>query len=107
MYNSESGNLWKAQTTITGTHTMTGGTKDAIVVSHSHGVTDPGHNHSFYGSYHDGSPAPKLYLANWAGGPTTDVSTQKTGISINTEGSSGSNQNLPPYYALAFIMRIS
>jgi hypothetical protein len=38
MYNANSGNAWKAQTNITGTQTMTGGTKDAIVVSHNHDV---------------------------------------------------------------------
>ena len=107
MYNANSGNVWKAQTNITGTQTMTGGTKDAIVVSHNHGVTDPGHNHNFFGSYHDGTPAPKLFLANWEWGSTINVSTNTTGITIDSKGDSGTNQNLPPYYALAFIMRIS
>ena len=107
-FNSKAYNGWNLYSTIEdGTYTITGGSKDAIVVSHGHGVTDPGHNHSFYGSYHDGSPAPKLYLASWAGGPTTNVSTEKTGISIVDAGSSGSNKNLPPYYALAYIMRIA
>jgi hypothetical protein len=37
------------------------------------------------------------------------TNTATTGItvatSISTTGSSGTNQNLPPYYALAFIMK--
>ena len=107
-FNSKAYNGWNLYSTIEdGGWTITGGSKNAIVVSHGHGVTDPGHNHSFYGSYHDGSPAPKLYLASWAGGPTTNVSTEKTGISIVGTGESGSNKNLPPYYALAYIMRIA
>ena len=39
-----------AYTTITGSNTQTGGSKDAITVSHTHTatstVTDPGHNHT-------------------------------------------------------------
>jgi len=38
--------------------------------------------------------------------PNTDV--QKTGITgTNSEGVDGTNKNLPQYYALAYIMRIS
>jgi hypothetical protein len=109
MYNANSGNVWKAQTNITGTQTMTGGTKDAIVVSHSHSINDPGHTHNmWHGNNHQyadgGITALKMADNNYGG---TLIKTNTTGISINTEGSSGSNQNLPPYYALAFIMRIS
>jgi hypothetical protein len=42
---------------------------------------------------------------NGKASPNTNIKT--TGITINTQGVSGTNQNLPPYYALAFIMRIS
>ena len=105
MYNATSGNVWKAQTNITGTQTITG----AIVVSHSHGISDPGHTHNMWHGnnqqYADGGiTALKMADNNYGG---TLIKTNTTGISINTEGSSGSNQNLPPYYALAFIMRIS
>jgi hypothetical protein len=34
-----------AYTTITGANTQTGGSKDAIVVSHTHSLTDSGHTH--------------------------------------------------------------
>jgi hypothetical protein len=33
------------------------------------------------------------------------VDSNTTGISIDSNGSSGTNANLPPYYALAYIMR--
>jgi hypothetical protein len=111
MYNASSSNVWKAQTNITGTQTITGGTKDAIVVSHSHGISDPGHTHDLHngGNYNwrdptGGISAVRMSSDNYDG---TIIKTKTTGISINTEGSSGTNQNLPPYYALAFIMRIS
>lgn len=99
-----------AQTNITGANTQTGGTKDAVVVAHNHGVTDPGHSHEI--NYFQGVPYTPPFVwatAEQSGGygaqPTMKSNT--TGITINSVGESGTNKNLPPYYALAFIMRIS
>jgi len=36
-----------------------------------------------------------------------DTDQATTGISNSTEGVSGSNANLPPYYALAYIMKLA
>jgi hypothetical protein len=108
-----------AKTTITGTSTQTGGSKDAIVVSHTHTatstVTDPQHNHTpqTLGSAQAGSDnggAPVDASTGYSTGRTSAVtSSSSTGItvatSISTEGSSGTNANLVPYYALAFIMK--
>jgi hypothetical protein len=98
-----------AYSTVTGSNTQTGGTKDAINVSHTHTatstVTDPGHTHQIPNA--DGA----LFgtSANSNRGMSASTSSSTTGItvatSISTEGSSGTNQNLPPYYALAFIMK--
>jgi hypothetical protein len=100
-----------AKTTVTGTSTQTGGTKDAIVVSHTHTatVTDAGHNHTVVagnqsgqnGSVSGGGSLPAV------GSATLTSSTATTGITVanSTTGSSGTDQNLPPYYALAFIMK--
>jgi hypothetical protein len=100
-----------AYTTVTGANTQTGGTKDAIVVSHTHTatVTDAGHNHTVVagnqsgqnGSVSGGGSLPAV------GGATLTSSTATTGITVanSTTGSSGTDQNLPPYYALAFIMK--
>ena len=102
-----------AYSTVTGSNTQTGGTKDAIVVSHTHTatstVTDPGHLHTFtnYSISNGGATTPVIANSN----VTATVSTNSavTGISVattnSTEGSSGTNQNLPPYYALAYIMK--
>lgn len=100
-----------ANTTITGSNTQTGGSKDAIVVSHTHTatVTDPTHTH-LWGIPPTG-PAPQgggSYNAFSSGGSTTFLtSAASTGISVanSTTGSSGTNANLVPYYALAFIMK--
>jgi len=95
----------------------TGGSADAIVVSHTHtatsAVTDPGHTHTL-------SPANRQVYNSGAsgtagltnGGETftqLTMSSATTGITVattvNTAGSSGTNANLPPYYALCYIMK--
>ena len=80
----------------------TGGSTDAIVVSHTHSITDPGHFHA--------NGATNVASMNVAGSnfnrlDTSNTASAVTGISINTAGVSGSGANMPPYYALAFIMK--
>lgn len=84
----------------------TGGSKDAIVVSHSHTITDPGHSHA-PGTNHNwvtnplGSDGP--LDGSTTAGPddrtfnTGNTATATTGISVDSAGSSGTNANLPPY----------
>jgi hypothetical protein len=86
----------------------TGGTKDAIVVSHTHTatVTDPGHLHTVtYGdsSASDGFASESTNISSG----TYSTNSAVTGVTVanSTEGSSGTNQNLPPYYALCYIMK--
>jgi hypothetical protein len=96
-----------AKTTVTGTSTQTGGSKDAIVVSHTHTatVTDPGHTHT------PGSISTNNINQGTGGGASVQtpgaIPSAVTGISVanSTEGSSGTNANLVPYFALAFIMK--
>ena len=82
----------------------TGGSADAIVVSHTHTVTDPGHNHTYTAHLNTGASGP-ISLNDRLPLQTNSTSTATTGISINSTGSSGTNANLPPYYALAYIMK--
>jgi hypothetical protein len=90
----------------------TGGTADAIVVTHTHTatsvVTDPTHSHTVTAPTSGGTNA----FVNE--GTTTlpasiSTSSQSTGITVATTnanaGVSGTNANLPPYYALAYIMK--
>lgn len=85
----------------------TGGSADAITVSHTHTatststVTDPGHIHTTLGyGYGAGS-----VFANGGGNPTANVSTASatTGVTVATSttvasaGSSGTNANYQPY----------
>ena len=91
-----------AKTTVTGTSTQSGGSKDAIVVSHTHTITDPGHLHTYTSGSAAGSGVPPV---GEGGTILTNTNSNTTGISINSAGSSGTNANLVPYYALAFIMK--
>jgi len=84
----------------------TGGSKDAIVVSHTHTATDSGHAH-----------AVAYYVGGQAGGPNISITTSRYGggvyssasgnanITVAAEGQSGTNANMPPYYALCYIMK--
>jgi len=85
----------------------TGGSADAVVVSHTHTIADPGHSHTVNNvcTYPGNVDDPGGGGNNHANTPSLSTSTETTGISINSSGESGTNKNLPPYYALAFIMR--
>ncbi len=93
----------------------TGGSADAIVVSHTHTatVTDTGHSHSVttntYGTAGDdsgGTGWTAKRIAN-IGSYSVTSGSSSTGITVSnsTTGSSGTNANLPPYFALAYIMK--
>ena len=112
----------------------TGGSKDAIAISHSHtfsGSTDDAgsHNHYVTSSATSSNPnfsgtsaitwasAGGLGNSDYRGGATnaranrarsSDVGNHSHSISgtISASGSSGTNANLPPYYALAYIMKV-
>jgi hypothetical protein len=84
----------------------TGGSKDAVVVSHTHGITDPGHLHG----------VPTVFGVNLNSGPdvintstiaslNTASSTAVTGISVNSTGSSATNANLQPYITVCMWLR--
>ncbi len=86
----------------------TGGSADAIVVSHTHTatVTDPGHAHTFSSTLSDtigGAGSQPGYRGS--GTTTTSTATTSITVSNSTTGSSGTNANLPPYYALCYIMK--
>ena len=105
-----------------------GGSADAIVVSHTHSIslTDPGHGHPYrrvnvtgaasdatgggilmdfdLGAQQSNYPAFNGTPANNAG---EAIGGNTTGISVTnaSTGTSGTNANLPPYYALCYIMK--
>ena len=103
--NAYSSSAWRES--ITGSTTSSGGSKDAIVVSHTHTITDPGHTHSVNGLA-GGSGGSGIFTGSASVSVTgTGIVSATTGISLASSGSSGTNQNLPPYFVLAFIMRMT
>ena len=112
----------------------TGGTADSVVVSHTHTatstptVTDPSHTHALMGAASTGTTrglaesitrnvqggdatASRGYIQTAPNGGENYVQTNTTGITVSvattiaTAGVSGTNANLPPYYALCYIMK--
>ena len=113
----------------------TGGSADAIVVSHTHSattsfvgspmgththtITDPGHAHGIGGPLSLPTTAAQAYPAG--NGATPQSATATTSITVDaasagtpagtvlvsnsTAGSAGTGANLPPYWALAYIMK--
>lgn len=81
----------------------TGGSKDAVVVSHNHTATDSGHTHT-YSNAVTGGP----FLGGTSSYSITGTGTTASGtanITVASSGESGTNKNLPPYLALYFIIK--
>ena len=90
----------------------TGGSADAVVVSHSHGGATQSqsanhvHNYNKLDSVGTGGNVELGSGTSWNfGGGNTDQNNVGHVHQIDVDGVSGTNQNLPPYYALAFIMK--
>ena len=92
----------------------TGGTKDATLVSHNHsGSTGGAGGHSHTYSKGGSSTA---QMGSGVGSPgvnngftstnTSSIGNHTHSVSISTTGSSATNKNLPPYFALCYIMRL-
>jgi hypothetical protein len=86
----------------------TGGSADAVVVSHNHGGATGGQSNTHT---HDVA-LPSAAGGNFQSGTGFQFQTSTTGTnnqdhthSISTDGVSGTNKNLPPYLALAYIMK--
>lgn len=95
----------------------TGGSADAIVVSHTHAFSGStssagSHTHGILG--HNGTVNGGNFVgfAQQVSNPLTTQGTEEAGSHSHSfsgttasTGSSGTNANLPPYYALAYIMK--
>lgn len=87
----------------------TGGSKDAIVVSHTHTatVTDPGHTHTIPTTANVTTSGPNAMEDGSLNGGSYTVPSNTTGITVanSTTGESGTNKNLPPYLGIYFIIK--
>jgi hypothetical protein len=88
-----------------------GGSADAVIVAHTHtaNVTDPGHLHNFTQENTRGAGSNGAENGASSFEPA-QTQTATTGISVGiqsaTGGEPGTNKNLPPYYALCYIMYV-
>ena len=92
-----------------------GGTANATLVSHSHTASTGGagsHSHTYtkpsttqtfaYGGNVGGASAFNTSTTT----NTSSIGNHTHSVSVSTTGASATNKNLPPYYALAYIMRL-
>ena len=122
-----------AKTTVSGSATQSGGSKDAILVEHTHNLqnhvhginltTDNPGNHTHgvpkgqggsQASIANYVPSPRVEYTQspfntTGGGSHTHTVSGNTGTpatnTTDTLGESATNKNLPPYYALCYIMK--
>jgi hypothetical protein len=89
----------------------TGGSKDAVVVSHAHtassSVTDPGHSHTVPtgSNTNAGSFVHEALIAYGSEATSTSTTGVTVSTTVNTTGSSGTNANLQPYITVAMWKR--
>jgi hypothetical protein len=77
----------------------TGGSKDAVVVSHTHTatVTDPGHAHSYDRPGPSNAANPPGASGSTANAATTGSATTGISVANSTTGVSGTNANVQPF----------
>jgi len=86
---------------------VTGGSPDAVVVSHTHTITPNPHNHGSSNHAHTrGCEVDCDDDGQFVWPPNGTVVGGAVTLSLSTEGVSGVGKNLPPYYALCYIMRV-
>jgi hypothetical protein len=89
----------------------TGGSKDAVVVSHAHtassSVIDPGHSHTVPtgSNTNAGSFVHEALIAYGSEATSTSTTGVTVSTTVNTTGSSGTNANLQPYITVAMWKR--
>ena len=106
------------ETSVTGSATQSGGSKDGTLGTHDHTITVSGGGAS--GTFLTGASlsqstaGPFQYGGDAVAVSGTSLSTSSGSVSstaltatASQEGSSLTNANLPPYFALAYIMRAS
>jgi microcystin-dependent protein len=77
----------------------------AQLPAHNHGINDPGHTHT-YNTKHTAMPQSGRDTWVWYSDKTATTSISQTGITIQNTGSGQSLSIIPPFYTLAYIIKI-
>lgn len=95
---------------------QSGGEEETILTvaqmpQHAHGITDPGHTHSYtYDNVYAWEDTSRSwedeYLMRYQDNVAGVTGSKQTGITINNAGSSAAHNTMPPFYVLAYIMRV-
>jgi len=100
------------------TGAQTGGVESVSITvaqmpSHVHGVSDPSHSHNWTASRQqagtdDNNNDQELSKGDAGAADLMSKNTDKvpTGISIDASGGGNAHENMPPFYVLAFIMKL-
>lgn len=82
---------------------------EAQLPAHTHAVTDPGHAHTLsanlWRQYNGVNQDGTFSAGTSASLSAVGVSSSTTNISIGSTGSGTAHENLPPYFALCYIMK--
>lgn len=81
------------------THTLTTGE----MPTHSHSVSDPGHQHSTDSD--GGSSGPSFLDTSEGGGSNVTTTSNTTGITLGNAGSGNAHENKPPFASVYFIIK--
>ena len=107
----------EAKTTVLGTASISGGSKDAYLVSHTHGAgtysaqSAGAHTHTYSSATQtnrvDNDETHQYLYSNTTQdtGSAGDHTHSLSGSSGSAGSGTGSGANLPPYYALCYIMK--
>lgn len=99
-----------ATSSITNTPLSTGGSAASSLPNHSHDIYDPGHTHALNPAGNanitatPGTGGSTQYMATGAGGFATGIG--DANISIISTGTAATYGNVPPFRALAYIMKV-
>lgn len=81
------------------------GSDDSVVVSHTHSITDPGHNHTF--QHVGGTDNDVAFGTGYLVDELVNTGASTTGISINSTGVSGTNANIQRTQYFDWIVKVA
>ena len=83
----------------------TGGSADAVVIAHTHTVTDPGHIHSVSGTRNYNSQDDRNGSESTRLGNQVDTDSATTGLTVDSEGVAGTDLNYQPFITVYYWKR--